>query len=82
MRVSLDNMVKMCEWESPELAVQVLEEAFGAVSSVASNSDSGRIYFCSSDEIVRIWDAVTGTGIEKLSHDNGVWSLAVVGKIG
>ncbi len=60
--------------------MQVLEGHSGEVTGIAATSDGGRIYSCSYDGTLRIWDTATGTETEKLSQGSGVNCFAVCGQ--
>ncbi len=46
--------------------MQGLEGHSGRVPGIAANSDGGRIYSCSADGTLRIWDTASGNETDKL----------------
>ncbi len=53
---SRDGKVMVWQWESSELPAQVLERHDDEAMGIAVHSDGGRIFSCSVDGTLRIWD--------------------------
>ncbi len=80
MSGSSDTKAMVWDWMSPEPAAQVLAGHSSKVMGITANSDGGRIYSCSSDGTVRIWDTATGTETDELPQGNGINCVAVCGE--
>ncbi len=74
---SEDGKVMTWKWQSSESAVQVFEGHRDAVQSIAVSRDGGRIFSCSDDATLRIWDTFTGTPTEELLQGSAATCVAV-----
>ncbi len=74
---SLDSKVIEGKLETSESTVQVLEGRSGRITSIAANSDGGRIYSCSADGTLRIWSTARGTETDELSQGSTVICVSV-----